>query len=179
MIRRRLRSTCVIVCVCTLVATVSAAAGTTQPKVFSSPAEAVDGTHEGATVLWGGRIFERESRDGKNCLGVVSFPLSIKDARPDTRDAPGQIFYACSADALDAGDYAVGRQIAVAGSVADIRTQVVAPSCAGLAAGGIVSYRGTSVSQDAKGCVARMPVVSMSDGHTWPDPPAAHPPQFM
>ncbi|MEO5561009.1 MAG: Slp family lipoprotein [Dokdonella sp.] len=80
-------------------------------KVFSSPVEAANGTFEGATVLWGGCIFERETSEGQHCIGVVAFPLSRKDGRPDTGAQPGQIFHACSAVALDANDYAAGARL--------------------------------------------------------------------
>jgi hypothetical protein len=153
--------------------------GATPSRVFSSPAEAARGAHDGATVLWGGRIFEREGSDGKNCVGVVAFPLSRKDARPDTRAEPGQIFYACTETALDPDDYAVGRQVAVAGKIGPIRERIVSRSCTRLPRSANVSYRGTAVDQGAEGCVAHMPVVFISDGHTWPDPPVAHPPEFM
>lgn len=148
-------------------------------KVFSSPAVAARGGFDGTTVLWGGRIFERDNTDGQNCVGVVAFPLSRKDARPDTRSNPGQVFYACSSEALDAGDYAVGRQIAVAGKVGPIRKRIVSRSCARLPLGANVTYRATAVDQVEEGCSASMPVVLITDGKTWPDPPVAHPPEFM
>lgn len=148
-------------------------------KVFSSPAEAAKGAFEGATVLWGGRIFERETSDGQHCIGVVAFPLSRKDGRPDTRAQPGQIFYACSAVALDANDYAAGRQVAVAGKVGPIRQRIVGRTCTHVPGNANLSYRGTVVEQVAEGCQARMPVVFVDDGRTWADPPEAHPPQFM
>jgi hypothetical protein len=42
-----------------------------------------------------------------------------------------------------------------------------------------VTWKATAVTQTAEGCLARLPVVRISDGRTWPDPPRAHPPQFM
>jgi starvation-inducible outer membrane lipoprotein len=170
-------SVATVLCLCA-----SAVADGTEPatsKVFSSPAEAVKGTFEGATVLWGGRIFERETSDGKTCVGVVAFPLNRKDARPNTRAQPGQVFYACSTAALDASDYAAGRQIAVAGKLGPIRERIVGHSCAHLPRTANLSFRGTTVDQAAEGCKARMPVVFIADGHTWADPPDAHPPEFM
>lgn len=154
-------------------------ADTTALKAFSSPAEAAKGASEGATVLWGGRIFEREASAGQTCIGVVAFPLSRKDARPDTRAQPGQVFYACSAAALDANDYAAGRQVAVAGKVGPVRERIVGRTCMHLPGNANLSYRGTTVDQVAEGCKARMPVVFIADGHTWADPPGVHPPEFM
>ncbi|MEO7325735.1 MAG: Slp family lipoprotein [Dokdonella sp.] len=157
----------------------ASAADSPTSKVFSSPAEAAKGAFEGATVLWGGRIFERETVDGHNCVGVVAFPLSRKDARPDTRAKPGQVFYACSAAALDANDYAAGRQVAVAGKVGPVRERIVGGTCMHLPGNANLSYRGTTLDQVADGCRARMPVVFIADGHTWADPPDSHPPEFM
>ncbi|MEO5625800.1 MAG: Slp family lipoprotein [Dokdonella sp.] len=148
-------------------------------KVFSSPAEGAKGTFEGATVLWGGRIFERETIDAQNCVGVVAFPLSRKDARPDTRAQPGQVFYACSSAALDANDYAAGRQVAVAGTVGPVRERVIGRTCMHLPGNANLSYRGTTVEQIAGRCRARLPVVFIADGRTWADPPEAHPAEFM
>lgn len=164
--------------------TVSTAAADRAPatKVFSSPAEAVAGHHEGATVLWGGRIFDRETgENGKgDCIGVLAFPLARRDGRPDTRLEPGQIFYACGNGKLAADEYAVGRQVAVTGSLAAVRERVVSDNCRNLPpTTAFVTWKATAVTQTAEGCLARLPVVRISDGRTWPDPPRAHPPQFM
>lgn len=149
-------------------------------KVFSSPAAAVAGDHEGATVLWGGRIFERETGENGNCIGVLAFPLARRDGRPDTRLEPGQIFYACSSGALAADEYAVGRQVAVTGALAAVRERVISENCRTLPpTTAFVTWKATAVTQTTEGCIARLPVVRISDGRTWPDPPRAHPPQFM
>ncbi|MBA8888957.1 starvation-inducible outer membrane lipoprotein [Dokdonella fugitiva] len=159
---------------------VMAADGAATSKVFSSPAEAVAGNHEGATVLWGGRIFERESGESGQCIGVLAFPLARRDGRPDTRLEPGQIFYACSSEALSVDDYAVGRQVAVTGKLGPVRERVVSENCRTLPPNtAFVTWKATAVKQMPEGCTARLPVVQMSDGRTWPDPPRAHPPQFM
>ncbi|HEU4664341.1 MAG TPA: Slp family lipoprotein [Dokdonella sp.] len=170
---------------CTIVAAVlagsaQAADGAAVTSVFSSPAAAVAGDHAGATVLWGGRIFERESGDDGQCVGVLAFPLARRDGRPDTRLEPGQIFYACRREALSAEDYAVGRQVAVAGTIVSVRERIVSENCRALPANtAFVTWKATAVAQTPAGCTARMPVVRISDSHTWPDPPRAHPPQFM
>lgn len=157
-----------------------AADGGAASKVFSSPAEAVAGDHAGAVVLWGGRIFERESGENGQCVGVLAFPLARRDGRPDTRLEPGQIFYACSSDALSPSDYAVGRQVAVTGTLAAVRARIVSDDCKTLPPNtAFVTWKATAVTQTAQGCVAHLPVVQISDGRTWPDPPRAHPPQFM
>jgi starvation-inducible outer membrane lipoprotein len=165
------------VLLCLFVAPFAIAADT---KTIPSPAEAAKGNLVGTAVLWGGRIFERESKDGQTCVGVVAFPLSRKDARPETRGEPGSIFYACASGELDASDYAAGRQIAVAGKIAAVREAIVSPTCTRLPPNTANrTYKATVVAQGADGCTARMPSVAISDSHTWADPPAAHPPQFM
>ncbi|HEY6940371.1 Slp family lipoprotein [Dokdonella sp.] len=149
-------------------------------KVFSSPAAAVEGDHVGATVLWGGRIFERESGDDGQCVGVLAFPLARRDGRPDTRLEPGQVFYACSGAALSADDYAVGRQVAVTGTIASVRERVISATCRTLPPNtAFVTWKATAVTQAPAGCLARLPLVRIGDSRTWPDPPRAHPPQFM
>ncbi|MBA8883032.1 Slp family lipoprotein [Dokdonella fugitiva] len=174
---------CAILAAFTLAAfTVSnaAAAGAPASGVFSSPAEAVAGNHEGATVLWGGRIFERGSDANGDCIGVLAFPLTRRDGRPDTRLEPGQIFYACSSGKLAADQYAIGRQVAVTGTLEAVRERVVSDNCRTLPpTTAFVTWKATAVTQTAEGCLARLPVVRISDGRTWPDPPRAHPPQFM
>ena len=161
-----------------------AAETTAASKVFSLPSVAAKGGYEGATVLWGGRIFQRENMDGQRCVGVVGFPLSRKDARPDLRQDPGQVFCACSSTALDERAYSVGRQVAVAGKVADVLKRVLSQNCALLPRGANVTYRATAVEQVEAGCSASMPVVMISDGKTWIDPSVvhpilAHPPEFL
>jgi len=97
-------------------ATAAVAANSKPGLVFSSPTEAVRGVHEGATVLWGGIIFARQDETTQHCVAVVSYPLERKNGRPITTAPLGQVFYACSNAALEWGDYAVGRQLAVAGT---------------------------------------------------------------
>src|SRR5689334_6650502 len=136
---------------------VMAADGAATSKVFSSPAEAVVGNHEGATVLWGGRIFERESGESGPCLGVLAFPLARRDGRPDTRLEPGQIFYACSSQALSVDDYAVGRQVAVTGTLGAARQRVVSENCKALPPNtAFVTWKATAVTQTPEGCSARL-----------------------
>lgn len=170
--------------VCAIVSTTAAAAvageDAAAAKVFSSPAAAVVGDHEGATVMWGGRIFERETGENGNCVGVLAFPLARRDGRPDTRLAPGQIFYACGSETLAADDYAAGRQIAVAGKLGPSRERTISANCKTLPPNtAFVTWKATAVTQTPEGCVARLPIVRISDARTWPDPPLAHPPQFM
>jgi starvation-inducible outer membrane lipoprotein len=148
-------------------ATAAVAANSKPGLVFSSPTEAVRGVHEGATVLWGGIIFARQDETTQHCVAVVSYPLERKNGRPITTAPSGQVFYACSNAALEWGDYAVGRQLAVAGTLGPNQERVIGHRCATNLLAGPHNFAGSSLTQTTAGCIADIPVVAIADGRTW------------
>ena len=150
-----------------------AAAEDQNVNVLTDPGVAARGGHEGATVLWGGRIVERKAEEGKNCIEVAAFPLRKGDGRPQTlsKREEGQRFLACQADAFDATKFAIGNQATVTGVVGSIEQRIFAGSCNSVMdAKGRVdpgSYRTAT----SKGCEVSIPLVTVADSRAWPEPP--------
>lgn len=80
--------------------------------------------HEGADVLWGGRIVTFDNRVDHAEIEVVAFPLD-REQRPLT-DAPSEgRFLLVLPGYVEALDYAVGRHLTVRGALAGTREGLV------------------------------------------------------
>lgn len=151
----------------------AAAADDANANVLTDAGVAARGGHEGATVLWGGRIVDRSVEGGKACIEVAAFPLRKGDGRPQTQSKrdEGQRFLACQAEAFDASKFAIGNQATITGVLGGIQQRVVPGSCKNVVdAKGRMdpgSYRTTS----DKGCEVRIPMVEVADSRAWPEPP--------
>ena len=172
-----------ITSLCVLAAIASTAAmgmgmDPTRPAVFSSAAVAAQGAHQGATVLWGGRIFARVDDAAQRCLEVVAYPLDPENGRPKVaapRWGGGQVFYACSNAQLEWSNYAPGREVAVAGTLGAIQERIVSPAdCSSMSPTVWQNFRHSSVKETQAGCVASIPVVAISDSRTWADVPLTY-----
>jgi hypothetical protein len=156
-----------------LLAGAGAAAEDQNVNVLTDPAVAARGGHEGATVLWGGRIVGRRAEEGKNCIEVASFPLRKGDGRPQTlsKREEGQRFLACQADAFDASKFAIGNQATVTGVVGSIEQRVFAGSCKNVTDAKGRADPGSHRTATAKGCEVSIPLVTVADSRAWPEPP--------
>jgi starvation-inducible outer membrane lipoprotein len=140
--------------------------------VLTDPGVAARGGHDGAPVLWGGRIVDRKVDDGQACIEVASFPLRKGDGRPQTQSQrEGQRFLACQAAPFDASKYAVGNQATVTGVVGSVQQRIVTGSCRN-----VMDARGRADPSSyrtatSKGCELRIPLVAVSDSRAWPEPP--------
>jgi len=150
-----------------------AAAEDKNVNVLTDPGVAARGGHEGATVLWGGRIIERQAEAGKNCIEVASFPLRNGDGRPQTRSKreEGQRFLACQAEAFDATKFAVGNQATVTGVVGTIEQRVFTGSCKNVTDAKGRMDPGSYRVATSKGCEVSIPLVAVADSRAWPEPP--------
>ena len=155
-----------------LAAGVAFAADEQKVAVLTDPGVAARGGHEGATVLWGGRIVDRKVDDGRACIEVAAFPLRKGDGRPQTQSQrEGQRFLACQDAPFDASKYAVGNQATVTGVVGSVQQRVVVGSCRNVmdSKGRVdpASYRTAT----SKGCELSIPQVNVADSRAWPEPP--------
>jgi starvation-inducible outer membrane lipoprotein len=142
-------------------------------NVLTDPALAARGGHEGATVLWGGRIVERTAAEGKNCIEIAAFPLRKGDGRPQTlsKREEGQRFLACQADAFDAAKFAIGNQATITGVVGSIEQRVFEGSCKNVTDAKGRADPGSHRAATAKGCEVSIPLVAVADSRAWPEPP--------
>ncbi|MGH8171865.1 MAG: Slp family lipoprotein [Rhodanobacteraceae bacterium] len=142
-------------------------------NVLTDPGVAARGGHEGATVLWGGRIVDRTVENGKACLEVAAFPLRKGDGRPQTQSKrdEGQRFLACQADAFDAMKFAIGNQATVTGVLGSIEQRVVTGSCKNVVDSKGRMDPGSYRTATSKGCEVSIPLVTVADSRAWPEPP--------
>lgn len=150
-----------------------AAAEDKNVNVLTDPGVAARGGHEGATILWGGRIVERKAEEGKSCIEVASFPLRKGDGRPQTlsKREEGQRFLACQAEAFDATKFAIGNQATVTGVVGSIEQRVFTGSCKTVMDAKGRADPGSYRIATAKGCEVSIPLVTVADSRAWPEPP--------
>lgn len=140
--------------------------------VMADPALAVGGAHEGATVLWGGRIVDRSDDHAQDCLEVAAAPLDRRTGRP-LADGNGQHFYACSESRFDATRYAIGRSVTVAGTLGPVQERIVPGSCWGDPTIRGHDHFGTQRMPTIRGCKLDIPVVAVSDSRAFVEPPRA------
>ena len=86
------------------------------------------------------------------------------------------MFYACS-PSLNARDFTPGRAVAVAGTLSSMRDRIVGESCDELPPllASRTNLDGTKLHSTLKGCVAQVPIVAVTDEHSWPDLAARSP----
>src|SRR5262245_33970586 len=78
----------------------------------------------GERVRWGGTIVETRPAEHETCVEVVGRPLD-DEARPRLTDETDGRFVACSPGFFDPAVYAAGRELTVAGTVAEPVTRRV------------------------------------------------------
>jgi starvation-inducible outer membrane lipoprotein len=143
----------------------SMASAAESPPVMLDVASAVDGTHQGATVLWGGTIKGRLMDGQQACLRVEAARLGTRDGKPRSDSPAGQLFYACSEQGFDDSKYAEGRLVTVAGTLGPVQERkvqgiVCQPDMSALA-------YGSKVVPGQDGCVVLVPVVAVVDSRSW------------
>lgn len=158
-----LRSSCLGFALMSVCAAGVAGASDT-PKVMLDVASAVDGTHQGSTVLWGGKILGRYDESGQTCLEIGASTLGIRDGRPREAGAlRGQRFYACSDAGFDESKYAKGQLATVAGTLGAVQERRLrGGSCATVYEGA-----GSRKVDGDDGCLIQIPVVVVADSRAW------------
>jgi hypothetical protein len=147
------------------VGSISAAASTP----LLDPAVALDGRHDGATVLWGGRVF---ARTDSRCLEVAALPLRSTDGRPVGRDRvrEGQHFIACG-DGFGSTSHPVRSYVTIAGTVHGVEQRVVRAHCGNVIyADGRQDY-GSSRREVEHACELALPIVDVADSRSWREDP--------
>src|SRR5262249_36839351 len=81
----------------------------------------------GEAVRWGGEIVKARPGRGETCFEVLSKPLD-RAARPRPVDETLGRFVACSAGFYDPAIYAAGRELTVAGTLAETSDRKVGDS---------------------------------------------------
>jgi outer membrane lipoprotein len=81
-----------------------------------APSQAVDGSHSGERVRWGGEIIKVEPGASSTCFEVLSHELD-SSARPRSRDTSEGRFIACRSGFYDPEVFIKGRELTVAGAI--------------------------------------------------------------
>lgn len=137
------------------------------------PRAAADGGHEGAIVLWGGRIVAHTVVDNQLCVEVGSRVLA-RDGKPSgyLYDA-GQIFLACDASG-GVLDLRVGSTATFAGELDRVAVEERKPNCMADPYGNWPEYmHSRNERMDGGGCRLWMPVLAVSDTKSWREPPTS------
>lgn len=134
---------------------------------------AAAGGYDGATVLWGGRIFARKVDTDGECLEIAALPLRAGDARPTTNvQREGQHFIACGGHGFVSGAHSVGSFLTVAGSVRGVEERVLPRSC------GYATYDNGRIAKGSlratveHGCALKLPVVDAAHSRSWREKPS-------
>lgn len=137
------------------------------------PAVALDGRHDGAAVLWGGRVFVRSENAGDHCLEIAALPLRPDDGRPIGRDRmiEGQHFIACGPAGFASAAHPVRSYLTIAGTVRGIEQHIVARRCDYLVDHAGHQDYGSAREPLDHGCKLTLPVVDVADSRSWREDP--------
>jgi hypothetical protein len=150
-----------------------AAFADTPQKVLLDPAVALDGKHEGADVLWGGRVFARSEDSGDHCLEISALPLRASDGRPVLNDptAQGQHFVACGPDGFASAAHPVRSYLTITGTVRNVDHRFLPHHCGYLIDAQGHWDKGSAREPTNNGCDFAMPVVDVVESRAWPETP--------
>jgi starvation-inducible outer membrane lipoprotein len=174
-------SSCVSLVICVAVSIGSTTAFAETPSTLLDPAVALDGQHQGAVVLWGGRVFSHAAYIGEHCLEVGALPLRRSDGRPLRRDRmlEGQHFIACGPGDFASAAHPSRSCLTVSGTVRGVERRFVRRSCAYLVDD--AGHLDISSARDPSngGCTVSLPIVDVGDARSWrEDPTPASMPQL-